>query len=991
MRWPWERERTEPRTPGATTAPAEPGAGPQVPPAGWAFLPPLQRTVGSVQLTSDPGRFAGALASWGDPSFTGPMAHLISADAPPGVIDVDGGGPAPGHAGYSAASPEMTLLPPPAPRVHAKPAVSGGLPATAQRSVSDGGAPGGSALLTAEPNTFPVLHVDALPLQGPDSVPEPEVSAPSQPVPEPDSVPEPQSSAPTAGADASRPGQPSQPVGPSELSEPGRTDGSTSDGHATYVPLPSAPAVQRASSGTTGASPAVRHAPPPSRLGLGMPLNFSEPPAPEGPRAAWSAGQAGFPVQRSAPSAVPSAPASVPLPAVDDGGDHPHTAGVPEAGAGTANEASARQTDSGAEPSGPPDTIPVQALDAGMGVPVGDPAAGPVEPKLSTPPDDASAPLLSVAVVTESPGGGRDGNAGDVRSGLQAGEGGAPSMPVVSRFGPAAIEPFDAEELGSVGAQEGLIAQPASAGSTAETPGRTLASPPDTGPAHETPAAEPALHAPLVFGPSPGGGSAPAGPAVQQAAGAAWIHPVQRDVSTGILPLQRDAGSNASAETPSSAEGLAQAQGRSVRNPQGDPRDRGQNDGGQADGGKPESGPPSAPPTTLRIQRAARPTPEPHAREIPSPRGPVVLRVVQTASAGITPDSWQRLTAVPPVTGGQALEPAPLRTRTPEPGAREGLAEVLPVSTAAGPDIAGDSGSTASGAAAAAAAASDGGPGVGVGSDIGNGLDGSFEHVFEYGDTSSDPGTGAGFGDGPDGSAEASAAVGRVIQRTLTVGGAGSPQSAAPGPPAGPRYLTESFAGPRTPASASDGPRAASLQRWSTAPATVPGGAGGPARAHGDRPGLLANAALPGFPAGPGFHAGFGPGSETPPPAVLSLATLPERAQAGDVLQRDLAVSAFDSSAAAPGAGGVGTAVSEASDAAPSSPADAGTNPAGPGQQGPEATGRGGAGAHAGAVGTATPEQLEDLAKRLAGPLIRRIKAEMLLDRERRGLRTDAN
>ncbi|WP_456505520.1 hypothetical protein [Arthrobacter sp. UYCu723] len=44
-----------------------------------------------------------------------------------------------------------------------------------------------------------------------------------------------------------------------------------------------------------------------------------------------------------------------------------------------------------------------------------------------------------------------------------------------------------------------------------------------------------------------------------------------------------------------------------------------------------------------------------------------------------------------------------------------------------------------------------------------------------------------------------------------------------------------------------------------------------------------------------------------------------------------------------------------------------------------------------GGATAATPEQLEDLAKRLAGPLIRRIKAEMLLDRERRGLRTDAN
>jgi hypothetical protein len=44
-----------------------------------------------------------------------------------------------------------------------------------------------------------------------------------------------------------------------------------------------------------------------------------------------------------------------------------------------------------------------------------------------------------------------------------------------------------------------------------------------------------------------------------------------------------------------------------------------------------------------------------------------------------------------------------------------------------------------------------------------------------------------------------------------------------------------------------------------------------------------------------------------------------------------------------------------------------------------------------GSPGTATPDQLEELAKRLAGPIIRRIKAEMLLDRERRGLRTDPN
>jgi hypothetical protein len=47
----------------------------------------------------------------------------------------------------------------------------------------------------------------------------------------------------------------------------------------------------------------------------------------------------------------------------------------------------------------------------------------------------------------------------------------------------------------------------------------------------------------------------------------------------------------------------------------------------------------------------------------------------------------------------------------------------------------------------------------------------------------------------------------------------------------------------------------------------------------------------------------------------------------------------------------------------------------------------------AGATGTPAapnPEQLEELARRLVAPLARRLKAEMLLDRERRGLRTDA-
>jgi hypothetical protein len=43
----------------------------------------------------------------------------------------------------------------------------------------------------------------------------------------------------------------------------------------------------------------------------------------------------------------------------------------------------------------------------------------------------------------------------------------------------------------------------------------------------------------------------------------------------------------------------------------------------------------------------------------------------------------------------------------------------------------------------------------------------------------------------------------------------------------------------------------------------------------------------------------------------------------------------------------------------------------------------------AGGGAAASSEQIEALADRLLGPLTRRLKAEMLLDRERRGVRTD--
>lgn len=88
MRWPWKREDVP-------SAAAEPGgrAAPEVPsPAGWAFLPPLQRTIGEPHLTTSPVAFPQQLPAWRNPSMTGAMAHVVSAEAPSGVIDGDGAG-----------------------------------------------------------------------------------------------------------------------------------------------------------------------------------------------------------------------------------------------------------------------------------------------------------------------------------------------------------------------------------------------------------------------------------------------------------------------------------------------------------------------------------------------------------------------------------------------------------------------------------------------------------------------------------------------------------------------------------------------------------------------------------------------------------------------------------------------------------------------------------------------------------------------------------
>jgi hypothetical protein len=116
-----------------------------------------------------------------------------------------------------------------------------------------------------------------------------------------------------------------------------------------------------------------------------------------------------------------------------------------------------------------------------------------------------------------------------------------------------------------------------------------------------------------------------------------------------------------------------------------------------------------------------------------------------------------------------------------------------------------------------------------------------------------------------------------------------------------------------------------------------------------------------------------------------------DRGQNQNFLQREAEFPASDSFTAAPGPPGPAISAPEGADSG-SSVQGAESVPTAQGLPGPAAKEPGAAGAAApGNAAQASPEQLEELAKRLAGPLIRRIKAEMLLDRERRGLRTDVN
>lgn len=975
MRWPWQRERSEPlpetSEPGAAPPPV--AQLPPVPPAGWAFLPPLQRTVGSMELTHHPEHFAGSLAAWSNPSFTGSMGHLVTADAPPGVIDVDGGGTGSRDAHLSG-SADMTLLLPPA-----RPGRGGGSTTAVQHTSFAADAPGGASPSTApqadlevpsdEPVTMPEndfqppsghvavpaeqpalgqIHAEqsrtarsVAPVQrfAPDTPPsfasslflQRQAELPAAPAHGDESV---QSAAPEQDLEAGRPAWDVAPV-----PRPNSAD-STSDSKATYVSLPVLPALQRSiqqagnkhqvGEGTADGTPEPESLPPvstppvyPTRLGLGRPLSFSQPePSVPPTRRAFPGQESAWPLQRTAESGKPPqvAPTSWRL---DPGGSAAGKA------PGSATEASAPPADSFTDPLEIQEGHRADAMSDDEG------ASGQQPEKLLLPLEESSAPLLPIAMLPAAMSASGDSGV-DSEPLLGVHQQPAPDLPVVSRLTSIVSKKGSNFDDGRAPRQvAGSLLQPDD--------------PPDDGPVASA-------SVPGSLEPARISSTAPHDASIS---------------SRGLLGDERAEGSSAQslADAATSVQrgeygepGSAQLQAGSVLpgpvTPDGAPREvtvdayalKARNTGQRA-------------PLGMTIQRA-----EAVADAAPQRSGPSTVhldaRISRPVAPAFTSVVWQRLAAKPRTIQQHAgWVPPPASPALPIPG-----------STIAGINDAGGGSSSAGG--------------------------GGAEDTRNREKESSAFFTDAGAGDQPEAAASSdtgyggeplsadaaeapgsSAAVGSSIQRTLALNGP-APAPGAGSPAVGISFSTKHVANgaPEEGAPLAGG---RTLQRFAAFPVSAP-----------------LPQAFPPVPAdlrGAVGHPAVD--SRSPDPVVLTLATpTPSTGpdpRTGELMNhtygRDTTVQRVNGSdvpeALSPVAGG--TAVAPVEFFPPSSAVEANGVPP-PAGDAPPGAERPTAGAP-GSPDTATPDQLEELAKRLAGPIIRRIKAEMLLDRERRGLRTDSN
>ncbi|MFE4173773.1 hypothetical protein ACFRR7_17250 [Streptomyces sp. NPDC056909] len=65
---------------------ARDASAPERPVAGWRELPPMQRAVTAPGLVTDPEGFRSSLSSWQDTTLTTPLGHLVSPQAPSGLM-----------------------------------------------------------------------------------------------------------------------------------------------------------------------------------------------------------------------------------------------------------------------------------------------------------------------------------------------------------------------------------------------------------------------------------------------------------------------------------------------------------------------------------------------------------------------------------------------------------------------------------------------------------------------------------------------------------------------------------------------------------------------------------------------------------------------------------------------------------------------------------------------------------------------------------------
>jgi hypothetical protein len=307
MRWPWQRSNS-PAPSGTQDLPAP------VSPAGWAFLPPLQRTLGSIELTTRPETFPHELPAWRNPSFTGTLTHLVSRDAPSGVIDGDGAG----HPATVAGGPELSLaIAPRSTPVQRSAATATPVRSTPAGAMPDGTMPAGTMpagtmpagtmpagtmpaetmrapFTTARVADLPVLHVEPEP-DNAQVEPDNAQVEPDNAQREPDDAhPEPVRpfEAMTTAMDA----PPAMPLPAMPL--PAMPAAESQPADATYVDIPSAPVQRSDDVSRDSVGSAIPQVPTATRrLGIGAPL----PPASRQPTTPLP------PVQRDVAAPTPSA------------------------------------------------------------------------------------------------------------------------------------------------------------------------------------------------------------------------------------------------------------------------------------------------------------------------------------------------------------------------------------------------------------------------------------------------------------------------------------------------------------------------------------------------------------------------------------------------------------------------------------------------------------------------------------------------------------